>query len=266
VPSESLTTGFAPVNGVDMYWESRGSGGIPLVVVHGGYGLTSMFSDLLDDLADGRRVVAIELQGHGHTRDIDRPFSFEAFGDDIAGLIDSIGADRADLLGCSLGGLASLRCAIQHPDKLRKLGLVSIPCRRSAWFPEVVSAFDQMSSAGFDQMRRSPMYKAWTEVAPDRDSFPALMDKTGDLLRRPYDWTEEVKGLSTPTLLVYADSDSIPTAHAAEFFSLLGGGLKDAGLDGSGKTDMRLAILPGRTHYDVFSAPQLAGLVAEFFS
>lgn len=266
MPSDSLTTGYAPVNGVDMYWESRGSGGTPLVVVHGGYGLTSMFSDLLDDLADRRRVVAIELQGHGHTRDVDRPFSFEAFGDDIAGLIDFIGADRADLLGCSLGGLASLRCTIQHPDKVRRLGLVSIPCRRSEWFPEVVTAFDQMSSAAFDQFRRSPMYEAWTEVAPDPDAFPALMDKTGELLRRPYDWTEEVKGLSTPTLLVYADADSIPTSHAAEFFSLLGGGVKDAGLDGSGKTDMRLAILPGRTHYDVFSSPQLAALVAEFIA
>jgi pimeloyl-ACP methyl ester carboxylesterase len=115
VASDSLTTGYAPVNGVEMYWESRGSGGTPLVVVYGGYGLTSMFSDLLDDLADRRRVVAIELQGHGHTRDIDRPFSFEAFGDDIAGLIDSIGADRADLLGYSLGGQACLRCTIQHP-------------------------------------------------------------------------------------------------------------------------------------------------------
>lgn len=266
MPSYALTTGYAPVNGVDMYWESRGSGGTPLVVVHGGYGLTSMFSDLLDELADQRRVVAIELQGHGHTRDIDRPFSFEAFGDDIAGLIDSIGPGRADLLGCSLGGLASLRCTIQHPEKVRRLVIVSIPCRRSGWFPEVLTAFDRMSSAAFDQFRQSPMYKAWAEVAPDRDAFPALMDKTGELLRRPYDWTEEVKGLSTPTFLVYADADSIPTSHAAEFFSLLGGGLKDAGLDGSGKTDMRLAILPDRTHYDVFSAPQLATLVAEFIA
>ncbi len=266
MPSDSPTTGYTPVNGVDMYWESRGSGDTPLVVVHGGYGLTSMFCGLLDQLADQRRVVAIELQGHGHTRDVDRPFSFEAFGNDIACLIDTIGPGCADLLGYSLGGQASLRCAIQHPEKVRTLSLVSIPCRREGWFPDVLAAFDQMSSAGFDQMRQSPMYKAWTDVAPDRDAFPTLMDKTGDLLRQQYDWTEELKRLSTPTLLVYGDADSIPTSHVAEFFSLLGGGVKDAGLDGSGKTDMRLAILPGRTHYDVFYAPQLAAVMADFLA
>lgn len=266
MPEDSPTTGYAAVNGVDMYWESRGNGGTPLVVVHGGFGLTSMFAGLLDELADRRRVVAIELQGHGHTRDTDRPFTFEAFGDDIAGLICGIGLGRADLLGYSLGGQASLRCAIQHPENVRRLGLVSIPYCRDGWFPEVLGAFDQMSSAGFEQMRQSPMYQAWLEVAPDRGAFPALMDKTGDLLRRPYDWTEDVKGLETPTLLVYGDTDSIPTSHAAEFFALLGGGMKDAGLDGTGRTDMRLAILAGQTHYDVFYAPQLARIVDDFIS
>jgi pimeloyl-ACP methyl ester carboxylesterase len=201
----SVTSGYAPVNGMEMYWESRGAGGTPLVVVHGGYRLTSMFGDLLDQLAIERRVVAIEQQGRGHTRDIERSFSFEAFGSDIAGLVETLGADRADLLGYSLGGQACLRCAIQNPGRVRKLPVVSIPFRRDGWFPEVVAAFDQMSGAGFDQTRPSPMYQAWSEVAPDRDAFPALMDKTADLLRQPYDWTDEVKGLEIPTLLVYGD-------------------------------------------------------------
>jgi pimeloyl-ACP methyl ester carboxylesterase len=123
-----------------------------------------------------------------------------------------------------------------------------------------------MSSAGFEMMRHSPMYKAWCEVAPVPDAFPALMDKTGDLLRQPYDWTEEVKTLKIPTQLVYGDSDSIPASHAAEFYALLGGGLKDPGWDGSDKTAMRLAILPSHTHYDVFYAPRLAQVVADFIS
>jgi pimeloyl-ACP methyl ester carboxylesterase len=226
------TIWYAPVNGVDVYWESRGSGGTPLVMTHGGYGLTSMFGEVLDLLAGQRGVIAIELQAHGHTRDIDRPFSFEAFGDDIAGVIEHLGLGSADLLGYSLGGGASLRCAIRHPDRVRRLALVSTPCRRDAWFPEVLAAFDEMSSAGFEQMSQSPMYQAWAEVAPDVDAFPALMDKTGELLRQPYDWTDEVKRLTSPTLLVYGDADSIPPAHAAEFFALIGGGLRDAGWDG----------------------------------
>ncbi len=263
---DSPTTGYAPVNGVDVYWESRGRGGTPLIVVHGGYGLASMFGDLLDTLAMHRRVIAIELQGHGHTRDIDRPFSFEGFGDEVAGVIGSLELAQADLLGYSLGGQACLRCAIQHPARVRKLTVVSVPCRRAGWFPEVLAAFDQMSSASFDTMRHSPMFKAWSEVAPDPDAFPALMDKTGDLLRRPYDWAEEVKELKMPTQLVFGDSDSIPPSHAAEFYALLGGGLKDPGWDGSDKSAMRLAILPSLTHYDVFYAPQLARVVAAFIS
>ena len=259
-------TGYAPVSGVQVYWESRGQGGTPLVVVHGGFGLASMFGDLLDQLAEHRQVVAIELQGHGHTRDIDRRFSYERFGDDIAGVIDHLGLAQADLLGYSLGGGASLRAAVQHPQRVRRLALVSVPCRRDGWFPEVRAGMDQVGRAGFDQMRQSPMYQAWSEVAPDRDAFPVLMDKTGELLRRPYDWTEEVRRLRMPTLLVYADADSIPPAHAAEFFALLGGGLQDAGWDGSLASRMHLAILPGLTHYNIFSAPQLGAVVTDFLS
>src|ERR1700684_1110922 len=117
-----------------MYWESRGSGGVPLILTHGGFGMASMFDPLLDRLARGRRVIAIELQGHGHTRDVDRPFSYEAFGEDIAALVEHLDLGQADLLGVSLGASASLRAAIQHPDRVRRLIAVSIPVRRDGWF------------------------------------------------------------------------------------------------------------------------------------
>jgi pimeloyl-ACP methyl ester carboxylesterase len=258
--------GYVPVNGVDMYWESRGRGEPPLIVVHGGFGVTSMFGDVLDQLAERRRVIAIELQGHGHTRDIDRPFTYEAFGDDIAGVITALGLGQVDLLGYSLGGGASLRCAIQHPDLVRRLMLVSTPFRRDGWFLEIRAAFDQMGRAAFEQMRHSPMYQAWLEVAPDRDAFPALIDRVGALQRRPYDWTADVKRMRMPVLLVYADADSIPPAHAAEFFALLGGGLRDAGWDGASMSESRLAILPGLTHYNIFQAAQLVPLVTDFLA
>jgi pimeloyl-ACP methyl ester carboxylesterase len=149
---------------------------------------------------------------------------------------------------------------------VRKLALVSAPGRRDGWFPEVLAGMDQLSRAGFDQMRQSPMYRAWAEVAPDGDAFPALMDKTGDLLRRPYDWTEEVKGLTTPTLLVYGDADSIPPSHAAEFFALLAGGQRDPGWDGPLNTDTRLAILAALSHYDIFQSLQLRAVVDDFIA
>jgi pimeloyl-ACP methyl ester carboxylesterase len=260
----AVSEGYAPVNGVKMYWRSRGEGATPLVVVHGGFGLADMFGDVLDRLAERRRVIAVELQGHGHTRDVDRPFRCESFGDDLAALIGHLGLEQADLLGYSLGGGACLRAAIQHPERVRRLAVVSAPHKRDAWFPEVLEGMAQVGSAGFEMMRHSPMYAAYAAVAPDVDAFPTLMDRTGELLRRPYDWTEEVRALTVPTQLVFADADSIPPAAAAEFFALLGGGLRDAGWDGAGRPAARLAILPGRTHYDVFQAPELADAVTRF--
>jgi pimeloyl-ACP methyl ester carboxylesterase len=250
---------------VELYWESYGAGGTPLVVVPGGFGLISMCAGLIDKLSGRRRVVAVELQGHGHTRDSDRPFSYEAFGDDIAGLIGHLDLQRADLLGYSLGAGTCLRAAVQHPRLVRKLAVVSIPCRREGWFPEVRAGFDQLSSAGFAQLRHSPLYAAYAQVAPDPGAFPTLMDKTGELERQPYNWSEEIKGLDAQTMLVYADADSVPVAQIAEFYALLGGGLRDAGWDGSARPQARLAILPGLTHYDIFQSGQLAAVADEFF-
>lgn len=263
--SATRDSGYAPVNGMELYWERRGSGGTPLVIVHGGFGLAAMFGDLLDQLAGRRQVVAVELQGHGHTRDIDRPFSYEAFGDDIAALARHLELGRVDLLGYSLGGGAVLRATLQHPEVVRKLCVVSFPCRRAGWFPEVLSAFDHMGSGGFEQMRHSPVFAAWSEVAPDPDAFPSLMDKTGELQRRDYDWSSDVRSIGATTILVFGDADSIPVSHMAEFYELLGGGLRDAGWDGSQRPDARLAVIPGRTHYDVCSAPELAEMADAFF-
>jgi pimeloyl-ACP methyl ester carboxylesterase len=258
-------SGYAPVNGVEMYWESRGEGGIPLIVTHGGFGQASTFGGLLDELAKRRQVIAIELQGHGHTRDIDREFSYEAFGDDIAALIDRLELGRADLLGRSLGAGACLRAAIQHPDAVRALALLSFPCRHDGWLPDVREGMSHVNSGMFDQMRQSDLYTDWLAVAPDRDAFPILMDRTGALVTRPYDWTEEVAALELAVLLVYGDADSISPAHAAEFFALLGGGLRDPGWEGLRATHSRLAILPNASHYDILEAPELAGVLERFF-
>jgi pimeloyl-ACP methyl ester carboxylesterase len=257
-------TGYAPIDGLEIYWERFGSAGQPLVVIHGGFGVIPTLAALIDALSAHRQIVALELQGHGHTRDIDRPFSYEAFGDDIAGVIEHLGLGPADLLGYSLGGGSSLRAAIQHPDLIRKLVVVSFPARRDGWLPEVRTAFDQMGRSAFAAMRHSPLYEGYARVAPDPDAFPALIDKTGELQRRPFDWSDEIRDLPTETMLVYADADSISAAHIAEFYALLGGGLRDAGWDGSARADARLAVLPGRTHYDIAGAPSLIDAVNRF--
>jgi pimeloyl-ACP methyl ester carboxylesterase len=259
-----VTEGYAPVNGVQMYWRSLGEGGTPLVVVHGGFGGVDQWGGLLEQLAERRRVIAVELQGHGRTADIDRPFRYESFGDDLAALIEHLQLGQADVFGYSLGAGSSLQAAIRHPDLVRRLTIVSTAFKSAGWFPEVLEGMAQVGRAGFEMMRQSPPYAAYAAVAPDVDAFPMLMDRTGELLRQPFDWTEQVRALRVPTLLGYADADSIPPSHAAEFFALLGGGLRDANWDGSLRPASRLAILPGRTHYDVTQAPQLADVVAHF--
>jgi pimeloyl-ACP methyl ester carboxylesterase len=262
--AEANESGYARVNGLELYWESFGEGGTPVVVLHGGFQLISSCGRMIDALASRRRVVAMELQGHGHTRDVDRPFSYSAFGDDVAAAVEHLGLGTVDLCGYSLGAGAAIRAAIQHPDLVRKLVVVSAACRRDGWLPEVREGMDRVGRAGFEQMRQSPLYAAWRAVAPDPDAFPALMDKVGDLLRTPFDWTAEIPSITATTLLAYADNDSIGTSHVAEFYALLGGGIRDAGWDGSGASLARLAVIPGATHYDAFDSPLLAQIVGDF--
>jgi pimeloyl-ACP methyl ester carboxylesterase len=263
--TQAVESGYAPVDGGDMYWESRGDGGTPLVLVHGGYGMASDFGSLSEYWARGRRVISVELPGHGHSRKTKAgPFGWEELADDIAGLIIHLGLAEVELLGYSLGGGASLRCAIQYPSLVRRLVLVSAPHRRSAWYPEILAAFDGMGARLFPQFEQSPMYAAWQAIAPDAAAFPALMDATGELLRQPYDWSASVASLPMPVLLVFGDADSIAPAHVAEFFGLLGGGQRDAGVDGFARPASRLAILPGMTHYDMLLASPLPEIVAEF--
>lgn len=264
--STNITSGYAPVNGLQMYWESRGQGGTPLILVHGGFGVSTTFGEVWDLLAAGRQVLSVELQGHGHTADVDRPLSWEQLGDDIAALARHLGFEQVDLLGNSLGGGASLRAAIQHPSLFRRLVLVSVPCRRDGWFPEVLGGMEGINSSLFETFKQGPLYAEYAAVAPNVDAFPSLMDKTGALLTQAYDWSAEVPSLPMPVLLVYGDADSIRLGHVAEFYGLLGGGLRDAGWDGSGKSVNRLAVLPDLTHYDIFTSPRLADVADRFLS
>src|SRR3981081_3224889 len=128
-PTTTVKTGYAPVNGINLYYEIHGSGE-PLILLHGGLGATEMFGEAVPLLAKSRRVIAVDLQAHGRTADIDRPMSFEAMADDIAALIKHLGIEKADVMGYSLGGGVALRVAVQHPDAVKKLMLVSTAFRR----------------------------------------------------------------------------------------------------------------------------------------
>ena len=255
---------YADVNGLHLYYEEHGAGERTLVLLHGGFGATDMMAELLPELSAGRRVVAVDLQAHGRTADVDRPLWYETMADDIAALIGHLGLESADVMGYSVGGGVATRTAIQHPDAVSRLVIVSFPCRRSAWFPEVLGGMDHVGAESVEPMKQSPLYELYTRIAPRVEDWPVLHAKMGELLSRDYDWTVEVSRLPMPVLLAVGDNDSFPPAHAAEFFALLGGGLRDAGWDGAGRSVCRLAIVPGGTHYNMFQQPELARATAAF--
>ncbi len=256
-------TGHAPINGLDLYYEVSGEGA-PLILLHGGFGATEMFAAILPALAAQRRVIAVDLQGHGRTADIDRPLRIESMADDIAALIAHLGLGTATVMGYSLGGAVALQTAIRHPDVVDRLIVVSTPYKRTGWYAESLAGMDQMGAHVAEQMKGTPLYELYARIAPRPDDWATIWDKMGDLLRQDYDWSAGVATLTMPTLLVFGDADSLSPIHAGEFFALLGGGQRDGGWDRSGVTSHRLAILPGSTHYDIFASPALAATVAPF--
>ncbi|GGM48915.1 alpha/beta hydrolase [Micromonospora sonchi] len=256
---------YAEVNGVRLWHETHGSGR-PLVLLHGGFGAVETFAAIRPALADRRRVIGVDLQGHGRTADVDRPLRYESMADDVAALIVRLGLAEVDVLGFSLGGGVALRLAIQHRELLRRLVVVSAPCRRQGWFPEVLAGMPEPDEAAGERMRGIPSHQLHQRLALRPQDWPRLWAKTGELLRREYDWSAEVAAMTTPTMLVYADADSVRPAHMVEFFGLLGGGHRDAGWDGTDRPGARLAVLPGLTHYDIVDSPILPATVLPFLT
>jgi pimeloyl-ACP methyl ester carboxylesterase len=184
--------------------------------------------------------------------------------DDVAALIEHLGLDQADVMGYSLGGMVALRTAIQHPERVRKLVVVSIAFRRDGNHADAIAAMDAMTPDAAEMMGQSPLGAMYARLAPRPEDWPTLVAKTSDAIKVDYDWTEDVRGLAAPTLLVYADADSVRPDHIVEFFALRGGGLRDAGWDGAHRPISRLAVLPGHTHYDVSTSPALTPAVIGF--
>ncbi|WP_309571864.1 alpha/beta hydrolase [Deinococcus sp.] len=259
---------YAHVNGLHLYFERTGTpslDGLPVILLHGGFGSGGMFGGVLTPaLNASREVITVDLQGHGRTADTDRPLSYAAMADDVAALITHLELETADVMGYSLGGGVAIQTAIRHPDVVRRLVAVSAPFRRDAWYAASRENMAQMGEHTAAFMLQTPMYEAYARVAPRPEDWARMWGKMGDLLRQDYDWTEQIRALATSTLIAVGDSDSFPPAHAAECFALLGGGVHDGGWDGSGMTPHRLAILPATTHYDIFMSPLLAAAVAAF--
>ena len=257
-------TGHVNANGVDYYFEIHASGE-PLLLLHGGLGSIDMFAgNVLPALAKARQVIAVDLHGHGRTTLGDRPIDLIDIGNDLAVVLDELGFEQVDVAGYSFGGGAGLRLAIQHPDVVRRLVVISAPYAQNGFFPEMLPQQAMVGAAMAEHMKETPMYTSYVAVAPNPNDFPRLLDRMGELMRRPNDWSEEVKKLSMPVMLVYGDSDMMRPEHIVQFYQLLGGGLRDAGWQREHMSRNRLAILPDVTHYDMFLSPELPRTILPF--
>ena len=256
---------YAEVNGLNLYYETHGAGR-PMILLHGGLGSGEMFGPILPTLAEAHQVIAVDLQGHGRTGDIDRPIDIRLLADDIAALIDHLGLEKPDIVGYSLGGGVALFTAVKYPEKVGKLVSASANIRRNAIPEEMLAQQAQVSAAAAEFMKDTPMYQLYQQVAPRPEDFGQLLDKIGESMSRDFDFSEEVRGLKVPTLIVAADADMAPPSHYVEIFKLLDGGLRDGGWMGEGrpKGGHALAILPGLTHYNLGASPLFAAVTLDF--
>lgn len=256
---------YAEVNGVNLYYESHGNGR-PMILLHGGLGSGEMFGPILPALTEDHQVIAVDLQGHGRTADIDRPIDMRLMADDIAALIDHLELDRPDIVGYSMGGAAALCTAAKHPDKVRRLVMASNDITSDAIYAEMREQQGQVSAAAVEFMKDTPMYQLYQQVAPRPEEFGRLLDKIGESMEQDLDFTTEVQALKVPTMIVCADADMAPPSHYVEAFKLLDGGLRDGGWMGEGrpKGGHALAVLPGLTHYNIFASPLFAAVTLDF--
>lgn len=247
--------GYAPVNGLQMYYEIHGEqrkDQAPLVLLHGAYMTIDSFGSLLEGLTKTRQVIGIELQAHGHTGDIARPLSYESMADDTAGALRHLGIEQADVFGFSMGGATALQVAVRHPEVVRKLIVMSAGYRYDGGHPVMYEMIETITPEMF---AGSPMEEAYKRTAPDPDAFPTLVEKLKELDRTPFAWPDEdIRRIGAPTLIIVGDSDAVQLEHAVAMFKLLGGGVMG---DLSGLPKSQLAILPGTTHFIPFGSGML---------
>ena len=256
-------TGHAAVNGVNYYYAVYGKGE-PLLLLHGGLGQIEMFGPNLALLAQSREVIGVDLHGHGRTDLGTRDISLIDMGDDLAVILKKLGYQQVDVMGYSMGGGTAFRLAVQHPELVRRLVIVSSGMAQDQFYPEMLPQQAAVGSAMAEQMKGTPMYQSYVAVAPHPEDFPKLLDRMGAYMRKPYDWSADVKKLTMPTMLVYGDSDMMRPEHIVKFYQLLGGGLKDAGWQREHMSQNRLAILPNKTHYDIFLGTEVSEIALPF--
>jgi pimeloyl-ACP methyl ester carboxylesterase len=255
------TSGYAPVNGLKMYYEIHGSGE-PVVLLHGAFmAISGDWNEWINELSKTRKVIAVEMQGHGRTADIKRDITFENLADDVAGLLEYLKIERADIIGYSLGGGVALNCAIRHPNKVRKVVSISAVLRRDGWVKEGVDALSNLTAEAF---KGSPIEAEYKKLSPTPNEFPVFVKHVVAMASKPYDFgADNLKATKAPFFFIHGDADGVRFEHIAEMYRLKGGGNTHG--DMQPRSDSRLAILPNTTHVTLMNRmTTIAPMVNDF--
>jgi pimeloyl-ACP methyl ester carboxylesterase len=266
-PAAQVESGYAPVNGLQMYYEVHGSGE-PLVLLHGAFSnIETDFGKLIPLLALNRQVIGVEQQGHGHTADIDRPLSYEQMTDDTAALLEYLGIERADLFGYSVGGAVALQVGVRHPELARKLIFAGgTSYKPEGLYRELTAGSESMTAEQLaGALQGTPWQQAYARIAPNPDDWMKLIEQKMEMDRQWKGWpVEMIQSLQAPALLIIGDSDIVRPEHVVELFRLLGGGVPG---DLTGLPASQLAILPGTTHVTLVDRVDwLASMAEEFLN
>jgi pimeloyl-ACP methyl ester carboxylesterase len=257
---QTPTTGYAPVNGLKMYYEIHGSG-VPVVLLHGAFmTITNNWTGWIDELSKTRKVIAVEMQGHGRTADFDRDISGANLADDVAALLDYLKIPRADLIGYSMGGGVAMQCAIRHPDKVRKVVVISSMFRSDGPVKEARDAIPKLTAEAF---KGSPIDAEYKKLSPTPNGFPDFVKHLIAMASKPDDiGADKLKATTAPMFFIHGDADGVRLEHVAEMFRLKGGEIHG---DMRPRSESRLAILPDTTHVTLMQRmPVIVPMVNDF--
>jgi pimeloyl-ACP methyl ester carboxylesterase len=242
--AQQPVTGYAPVNGLKMYYEIHGKGE-PVVLLHGSFMTLTNFNwpEMIAALAKSRQVIAVEMQGHGRTADINRDFSYDNLADDIAALLDYLKIGKADIIGYSMGASVAMNLAIRHPNNVRKVVSISGVFRANGWVQEVLDAYPHFTAEAF---KGSPIEAEYQKLSPTPNEFPNFVKRAISMDLKPYDLgAEKLKATQAPMFFVHGDADGVRLDHIVEMFRLKGGEIMG---DMRPRSASRLAVLPDTTH------------------
>lgn len=260
--AQQPVTGYAPVNGLKMYYEIYGQGE-PVVLLHGSYmAIPSNWQEMIAALAKSRRVIAVEMQGHGRTADINRDFSYDNLADDIAAMLDYLKIGKADLIGYSMGGGVAMNMAIRHPQNVRKVVSISGVFRYNGWVQEALDAYPQLSAEAF---KGSPFEAEYKKLSPTPNEFPNYVKRVISMDLKPYDFgAEKLKATQAPMFFIHGDADGVRLSHIAEMYGLKGGEIMG---DMRPRSASRLAVLPDTTHLTLMQKVEIiAPMIDDFLA